>query len=173
MPYNRHPLDYCVGTWPDGPFTVPDGQPEQPGELAAVRAVAATVSAIVKRRTVRKWSRALLAREAGVGQHTVGKIEAGRAWPDLATVARLARALNLQITVGPPGPPGPPARPAAESASSAAPSSNGRPLDVDLSGLAEPTAAHVIEAILHDSPRMRAQVEDLRRQRAARAAAAR
>ncbi len=170
MPYNRHPLSYCVGTWPDGPFAVPDRQPEQPGELAAARAVAAAASAIVKRRTARKWSRALLAREAGVGQHTVGKIEAGRAWPDLATVARLAKALNLQISVAPPGPPSTPVSPAKEPASDASPPPGGRPLDVDLSGLADPTAAHVIEAILHNSPRMRGQVEDLRRQRAARAA---
>lgn len=165
MPYKRHPLDYCVGTWPGGPFAVPDGQTERPGELAAVRAVAAAVSALVARRTARKWSRALLAREAGVGQHTVGKIEAGRAWPDLATVARLARALNLQLTVGPPGPP---ARPVPDPAPAASPAPVGRPLDVDLPGLAEPTAAHVIEAILHNSPRMRGQVEDLRRRRASR-----
>ena len=46
--------------------------------------------------------------------------------------------------------------------------SAGLPLEVDLVGLAEPTAAHVIEAILHNSPRMRGQVETLMRQRAAR-----
>jgi hypothetical protein len=96
----------------------------------------------------------------------VGRIEAGRAWPDLATVARLAKALNLTLTIASPGPP---ARGADTPASPTSPeppaSAVGVPLEVDLTGLAEPTAAHVIEAILHNSPRLRSQVEGLRQAR--------
>lgn len=133
--------------------------------VVATTAVGSVVAALVRRRTGRSWSRAELARHAAIGKHTIGRIEAGTAWPDLATVARLAKVLNLDVTLAPPGITGRPA-PAAEPSLPQAPLAG--PLDVDLSGLAEPTAAHVIEATLHNSPRMRRQVEDLRRRRGTR-----
>lgn len=167
MPFRHPPAGYCSGQWPTGPFRTPEGEEPEPGAVVAATAVASVVAALVRRRTGRSWSRAELSRRASIGQHTIGRIEAGTAWPDLATIARLAKVLNLEVTVALPGVTARPA-PAPEPVVRGAPLAG--PLDVDLSGLAEPTAAHVIEAILHNSPRMRGQVEDLRRQRSARAA---
>lgn len=122
---------------------------------------------MITRRTARHWSRATLARQAQVGQHTVGRIEAGRAWPDLATVARLTNALSLTLSLGVPStPPRPPAQTRPAGARSQNGTTTGPPLDLAFAGLADPTAAHVIEAILHNSPRMRSQVENLRSARA-------
>jgi transcriptional regulator with XRE-family HTH domain len=138
-----------------------------------------------RRRTDRGWSRALLARRARVDQHTVGRIEAGTVWPDLATVERLANAMNLElalVTKGstpaggrparapepeqplPPGPIPTRSQPAAARVHTES-LSESQPLSVGLGADAEPTAAAVIEAILANSPRTAHEVERLRGER--------
>ena len=144
------------GTWPAGPFAAPAGVPTGPGDLIAVRTVASLVAAVTAAREQRSWSRATLAQRAEVAPHTVGRIEAGNAWPDLATIARLADALDLELALVPAGAAGRPA---------GATVAVDEPLATDLAGVDQPTAAHVIEAILHSSPRIAANVESLRRKR--------
>ncbi len=157
MGYPATPLAYCTGTWPTGPFAAPPGTPASDGDLVAVRAVASLAAAMTQARQERRWSRATLSRAAELAPHTVGRIEAGQAWPDLATIARLAHALDLEIALVP-------ARPAPqERVGGEIPSD--RPLGLDIASVDEPTAAHVIEAILHTSPRIAANVESLRRRR--------
>lgn len=158
MGYPAAPLAYCTGTWPTGPFATPAGVPAVPGDLTAVRAVANLAAAVTAEREARSWSRATLAYRAELAPHTVGRIEAGQTWPDLATIARLADALNLELALVPTRP--------AVTTSGATPADE--PLALDLAGVDEPTAAHVIEAILHSSPRIAANVDTLRRKRSRR-----
>lgn len=159
MGYPAPPLAYCTGTWPAGPFATPAGVASVPGDLTAARAVANVASALTGAREDRSWSRATLAHRAGLAPHTVGRIEAGQTWPDLATIALLADALDLELALVP-------TRPAAVTAH------DGRPVDeplrLELSGVDEPTAAHVIEAILNASPRIAGSVDTLRRKRRSR-----
>jgi transcriptional regulator with XRE-family HTH domain len=153
------PLAYCAGTWPAGPFAAPPGMPDVPGDLIAVRAVANLAAAVTTAREDRSWSRATLAHRAELAPHTVGRIEAGQTWPDVATIARLADALNLELALVP-------ATPAGRQSGCSRP--RDEPLALDLGGVDEPTAAHVIEAILHSSPRIAANVDTLRRKRSRR-----
>lgn len=157
MGYPGTPLAYCTGTWPAGPFAAPAGTPTGDGDLVAVRAVANLAAAMTQARQERRWSRATLARAAELAPHTVGRIEAGQAWPDLATIARLAHALDLELALVPAH--------AAPSAGSTGQMPADQPLGLDIAEVDEPTAAHVIEAILHSSPRIAANVEGLRRKR--------
>ena len=157
MGYPATPLAYCTGTWPAGPFARPRDTAPVPGDLVAVRAVANLAAAVTTARKERRWSRATLAGAAELAPHTVGRIEAGLAWPDLATIARLADALDLELALVP-------ARPAPHRGQTAAMPAE-QPLGLDITGVDEPTAAHVIEAILHASPRVAANVATLRRRR--------
>jgi len=150
------PLAYCVGTWPAGPFAAPPGVPTVSGDLVAVRAVANLAAAVTNAREDRSWSRATLAHRAELAPHTVGRIEAGQTWPDVATIARLADALDLELALVPSSP----ARGA-----TVGPMPANEPLAPDLAGVDEPTAAHIIEAILNSSPRIAANVDTLRRRR--------
>jgi ribosome-binding protein aMBF1 (putative translation factor) len=59
-----------------GPFTVGDDA----GEQAAAATVGRLAAALGNRRRQLGWSQAFLAQRSGVGQHTVGHIEAGRTW---------------------------------------------------------------------------------------------
>ncbi len=154
MGYPAPPLAYCTGTWPAGPFATPRGVPAAPGDLVAVRAVAGLVATVTATREERSWSRATLAARADLAPHTVGRIEAGQTWPDLATLARLADVLDLELRLLP-------AHPATRDTSTDA------PLVVDVPGVDEPTAAQVIEALLHNNPRIAGNVETLRRRRRA------
>lgn len=153
------PLAYCAGTWPTGPFAAPPGMPTVSGDLIAVRAFANLAAAVTDAREDRSWSRATLAHRAELTPHTVGRIEAGQTWPDLATIARLADALDLEIALVPASK----ARGATAGGTPAV-----EPLALDLAGVDEPTAAHVIEAILNSSPRIAANVDSLRRKRSRR-----
>ena len=150
------PLAYCTGTWPAGPFSAPPGAATVPGDLTAVRAVANLAAAVTSAREDRSWSRATLAHRAELTPHTVGRIEAGQTWPDLATIARLADALDLELALVP-------ASRARGATGGATPPA--QPLALDVADVDEPTAAHVIEAILHSSPRIAANVDSLRRKR--------
>lgn len=47
------------------------------------------------------WSQDDLAREAGTTQKTVSEVEAGRVWPDLATLLGLLEALDLAVQIVP------------------------------------------------------------------------
>lgn len=152
MGYPAAPLAYCTGIWPTGPFATPAGVPEVPDDLTAVRAVANLAAAVTAEREDHSWSRATLAHRAGLTPHTVGRIEAGQTWPDLTTIARLADTLGLELALIP-----------AVTTRGATPVDE--PLALDLTGVDEPTAAHVIEAILHSSPRIAANVDTLRRKR--------
>lgn len=155
MGYPAAPLAYCTGIWPTGPFATPAGVPAVPGDLTAVRAVANLAAAVTAEREDRSWSRATLAHRAELTPHTVGRIEAGQTWPDLTTIARLADALGLELALVP-------ARPAVTTRGA---TPVDEPLALDLAGVDEPTAAHVIEAILHSSPRIAANVTTLQRKR--------
>ena len=152
MGYPAAPLAYCTGSWPTGPFATPAGVPAVVGDLTAVRAVAHLAAAVTAAREDRSWSRATLAYRAELTPHTVGRIEAGQTWPDLATIARLANALGLELALLP-------ARP------TAAGSSSNQPLVVDVAEVDEPTAAQVIEALLHNSARVAGEVKRLQSQR--------
>jgi transcriptional regulator with XRE-family HTH domain len=116
------------------------------------------VAAVSAAREARSWSRATLARRAGVSPHTVGRIEAGQAWPDLATLARLAEALDLDLALVP----------ASTTPTAPGATADDDPYHLDLTGVDEPTVAHVIEAILNTSPRIAANVEAIRRKRSRR-----
>ena len=111
-------------------------------------------------------SRSSLARRAGVAAHTVGRLDAGQTWPDLAVVARLAHVLGLTLSIDgsgwaealpaqrtPPGTERVAADPAAE------------PLQLGLGRSDAVTSAHVIEAVLHHSSAVRREVERLTRRR--------
>lgn len=174
MPAAYRPLDCCAGPWPAGPFRIPPGA-NLPAEAADAAAAAGRLAAVLtRRRAARGWSRARLSRTSGVDQHTVGRIENGTVWPDLATIERLANAMNLELalvrkgsspTDGRPAgtqTPVPETPPQAAAETGAAPAPE--PLALDLPD--EASAAHVIEAILHASPRVASHVETLRRQRA-------
>lgn len=171
MPAAYRPLDCCTGSWPAGPFGVPPDSDIPAAAAGAAAAVARLAAMLTVRRSTRRWSRASLARAAGVDQHTVGRVENGIVWPDVATIERLAAALDLELALVPKGSspagtpepePAVPRQPVGETGTPPSP----EPLALDLPD--EPTAAHVIEAILHASPRVASQVETLRRQRAQR-----
>lgn len=173
MPGAYRPLDCCTGAWPAGAFAVPPDS-DLPDEAAnAAAAVARLAAKLTARRDARCWSRATLARAAGVDQHTVGRIENGVVWPDVATIERLAAALDLELALGPKGSSPTGGRTASDAASvpKNLPRAAGEtgalappgPLALDLPD--EPTAAHVIEAILYASPQVASHVEMLRRQR--------
>lgn len=151
MAYPAPPLAYCTGTWPAGPFARPPKVAAVPGDLVAVRAVAALVATVTATREERSWSRATLASRADLAPHTVGRIEAGQTWPDLATTTRLADALGLELTLLP-----------ARTPDHAA---GDQPLAVNLTGVDQPSAAQIIEAILHNNPRIAGNVDTLRRRR--------
>lgn len=90
----RPPWQYAASTWPDGPFDTADPH----GARAA--AAAARIAKLLRRhRGERLWSRPDVARRAGVSAQTVGNLETGRVWPDLATLVALADALDVQLHV--------------------------------------------------------------------------
>jgi hypothetical protein len=103
-----------------------------------------------------------------VSAHTVGRIEAGQTWPDLAVVLRLAHVMGVQMRIDAgsgwaeviPSP-----RQPADAAPEAVGTTARPPLQVGLNPSDAVTSAHVIEALLHHSPRLRAQVEQLTHQR--------
>jgi transcriptional regulator with XRE-family HTH domain len=168
MPYKLLPAELCAaGTWPEGPFT----EGGDPAARSAAAAAARLAAAITDARTRRRWSRADLAAEAGVGQHTVGRIEAGRTWPDLATVARLAHTLGLEIIVTAAGefaPRSPVGATVPEQPSVRPPTARpSLPLDLGLTPGDGVTSAHVVEALLALSPRLRQDVERLMHRRRA------
>jgi hypothetical protein len=94
-----------------------------------------------------------------VAPHTLGRIYAGRSWPDLATMSKVAAPLGLRLSFDPPRtrtdtlPP--PGIPAGQTNDTAAQQLADAPLDVDVAGVGKVRSAHVIEAILHNSPRVR------------------
>ena len=154
------PAALSSGSWPAGPF---DRGTEF--EQAHARLVAQLAAALVERRTQLQLSRAALARRAGVAAHTVGRVEAGQTWPDLAVIARLAHVLGLTLSIDGSGwaeaLPTQRTPPAAEQAA-AAPA---EPLELGLGRSDAVTSAHVIEAVLHHSPAVRREVDRLARRR--------
>lgn len=157
----RAPRDLSSGRWPAGPFTVGDDELEQ----AAAAGTARLVATLTARRSQLKLSRAALAQRAGVSAHTVGRIEAGQTWPDLAVVLRLAHVMGVQLRIDA-GSGWAEVIPAQRQPADAAPELAGRPpLQVGLAPSDAVTSAHVIEALLHHAPRLRAQVEQLTHQR--------
>jgi hypothetical protein len=104
----------------------------------------------------------------------VGRIETVRTWPDLATMSRIAHALELHVTLGG-GVTGPadvtlPAARPAETVGGPGAGSAGRPLEVGLPVGDATTSAQVIEVLLAHSPRLAAEVTRLaQRRRAVRA----
>ncbi|WP_147062314.1 helix-turn-helix transcriptional regulator [Terrabacter aerolatus] len=140
--------------------------------MTAAATVGRLAAALHNRRTMRGWSQAMLARQSGVGQHTIGRIEAGRTWPDLATVARLAQVLGMAVTMGSAGT-GPvgdavPAAPGTPAAAGVA----GGPLRLGGAGV---SAAQAIDLLFAHDPRLASEVAALaqtRRRTAYTAAAA-
>ena len=87
------PRDYVVsGEWPHARLDT-----DQPGvaEAAVAQALAARLAAAVGKRSMRE-----VARAAGVAHTTVTKVAAGARWPELVTIARLERALDVDLWPG-------------------------------------------------------------------------
>jgi transcriptional regulator with XRE-family HTH domain len=157
MRYKRLPCELCAaGSWPRGPFTVGDDA----GEQGAAATVGRLAAALGNRRRQLGWSQAFLAQRSGVGQHTVGRIEAGRTWPDLATTARLAHALDVHLTLGA-GSTATTDVPVAVSAAAVTggPAAAGVPVRLPLPRGA--SGAQVIDALLAHDPRLAAEVNAL------------
>jgi len=165
--YKTLPIEMCApGTWPRGPFAATTSDADE-GQVAADAAatIGRLAAALSNRRKAYGWSRAMLARQSGVGQHTIGRIETGRSWPDLVTVARLARTLGLSITMagGAGGTPDVVSSPASGAAGASA-----GPLRLG----SAVTPAQVIEALFARDQRLAAEVTTLRRNRLQNAHAA-
>ena len=184
--YKRLPHEFCDdGAWPRGPFRSPAPRPgdgtgpaseaADTGLIAAAANLGRLVVALGNRRKTHGWSRARLARQSGVGQHTIGRIEAGRTWPDLVTVARLTHALGMSLTMAEAGAagagPGAGEDPSVGGSPVGAPwPSNSGPLRLGSAGV---TAAQAIDLLFAHDPRLAAEVSALAqsRRRAAYASA--
>lgn len=173
MGYKRLPFEFCEsGAWPRGPFRTPTPTPDGASRDVGLEAAAATAGrlagALANRRKGAGWSRAMLARQSGVGQHTIGRIETGRTWPDLATVARLAQALGMSVTMAAAGAPDP-----TTASSPAVPGGAGASAGPLRLGAGAVSAAQAIDLIFAHDPRLAAEVSALaqNRRRSAHAAA--
>lgn len=80
------------GRWPVGPWR----RDISPGERLAVAHVAQLAIAIRGSRSGTQESQQQLAEASGVSVSTIGRIEAGRVWPDLRTVWLLLGALGIE-----------------------------------------------------------------------------
>lgn len=129
-----------------------DGAAE-PGLEVAAATVGRLVAALTNRRKLTGWSRAQLAARSGVSQHTVGRIESGRTRPDLVTIAKLAQALGLSLTM------------AGAEAGDAMATAAGRTPAPLRPGSGVLTPAQLIDALLARDPRLQADVSQLVRSR--------
>ena len=77
------------GGWP--PLPKPDAQGEYP---AVEYARASLVRKIIKARRMAGLTQADLARRAGIRPETLNRIEKGKTTPDVATIAKIDRALE-------------------------------------------------------------------------------
>lgn len=80
------------GRWPVGPWR----RTISPAERLAVEHVAAIAIAIRAARSGPQESQQQLAEHSGVSVATIGRIEAGRVWPDIRTVWLLLGTLGLK-----------------------------------------------------------------------------
>ena len=72
--------------WPDRPQA-------EPG-IEAVRQISAALKAALAERG---WSLRRVAAVSGVNRQAIANLLAGHSWPDIATVARLAAALDVDL----------------------------------------------------------------------------
>jgi transcriptional regulator with XRE-family HTH domain len=165
MGYKRLPREFCAaGSWPRGPFLPAptnagdDDVAAEPGLEVAAATVGRLVAALTNRRKLTGWSRAQLAVRSGVSQHTVGRIESGRTWPDLVTIAKLAQAMGMSLTMA-----------GAKAGDAVATAAGSTPAPLPL-GPTVLTPAQLIDALFAGDPRLAAEVAALARHRRGQAA---
>jgi DNA-binding XRE family transcriptional regulator len=70
--------------------------PSGVADLRALQCKYQLINALIQQRRARGWTQQELARQAGIGQAEVSKIERGRKSPTIDTYARLAGVLGLE-----------------------------------------------------------------------------
>lgn len=87
--FKRLAAQAAEGGWPELP------KPDAQGDYPAVEyARASLAQKIVKARRMAGLSQAELARRAGIRPETLNRIEKGKTTPDVATIAKIQRALD-------------------------------------------------------------------------------
>jgi DNA-binding XRE family transcriptional regulator len=87
--FKRLAAQATEGGWPELP------KPDAQGEYPAVEYARASLARkIIKTRRMAGLSQAELARRAGIRPETLNRIEKGKTMPDVATIAKIERALE-------------------------------------------------------------------------------
>lgn len=83
-PARKLPVELAGEPWPESPSTDPIGE--------VARQLVLNLHSAMSGRSIRS-----VAAESGVGNVTLSMVLAGRAWPDLATIARLEAGLDVEL----------------------------------------------------------------------------
>ena len=94
MPYRDRPAPReCVdGDWPTGPL-----KPDAPPSAAAARYLVRRLTYAMARQGRRPSTARAVAEAAGIAPATVTNILNGKSWCDIDTLARLERAVNINL----------------------------------------------------------------------------